>query len=106
MLLTDKQPSDGWSLTDKKLAIAFQILEEETCPDCGIPLWIGHSDDENIVFEIKSTVCYSCAEVEAARDKPSKRKDVKGKKRNIVIDPASKVPSRRTFFEKLSGIIS
>ena len=102
LILNGRQPSDGWSATDKKLAIAFQILEDETCGDCGIPIWLGHNDDENIVFEIKSRVCYSCAQVEKDREKKetrkNKRKDDKGEKNFIQQREGSATPSRQEYY--------
>lgn len=109
MLLNDRQP-DKWLPVDKKLAIAYQILEEETCPDCGTPIWLGHSDDETVTFSIKSTTCYSCAVIEAEQDNQSKRKraPAKGTKKNLAFEPDEGIrqPSRKVFFERLAGIIS
>jgi len=105
LMLNDRQPSDGWSMADKKLAIAFQILEDETCPDCGIPVWLGHSDDETILFEIKSTVCYSCATIEKAKEKKTKRAPSAGTKRYIALDENSEQPTRGSFYQRQADII-
>lgn len=109
LILTHKQPSDGWSNVDKKLAVAFQILDDETCPDCGIPIWIGHNDAEDIVFEIKSRVCYSCAQVENDRDKrenkKNKRKPTKGEK-HFLSDETKIIHSREEFYKSESAKLS
>lgn len=102
LMLNDRQPSDGWSVVDKKLAIAFQILEDETCGDCGIPIWIGHSDEEDILFEIKSRVCYSCAEIENQREKAesrkNKRKPSKGEKHFLAQHETGVIHTREEFY--------
>lgn len=110
LMLRTRQPSDGWSQADKKLAVAFQILEDETCPDCGIPIWIGHSDDEHIQFSIKSRTCYSCARVEQeqadAEKRAAKRKNARpqrGKKRFIQIDESDQIPSRQQYLLRENG---
>lgn len=48
--------------------MAATILEEETCKSCGTPAWIGLSTNNEIVFDIKSTICYGCAEIEKDRE--------------------------------------
>lgn len=48
--------------------MALTILEEETCKGCGTPAWIGHSTNNEIVFDIKSSTCYACAEIEKDRE--------------------------------------
>jgi hypothetical protein len=109
LILKDKQPSDGWSSIDKKLVIAFQILEDETCPDCGTPIWIGHSEDSSVVFDVKSRICYACAEIETQREKESKRKNhkpTKGKKEFVVLDDETKQPSREAYYSALSGNVN
>jgi hypothetical protein len=55
------------------LAVALTLLEEETCNGCGTPLWIGHSTDNTIAFEVKSSVCYGCAELEKDREQQQNR---------------------------------
>ena len=112
LILKDKQPSDGWSAVDKKLALAFQIMEDETCNDCGVPIWIGHSDDKDIVFEVKSRVCYSCATVENEQEKQdnrkNKRKPTKGEKHFIAQHDATTQPTREAYYkaeaEKLTEV--
>jgi hypothetical protein len=108
LILKSRQPSDGWTEFDKKLAVAFQILEDETCSDCGVPIWLAHSDDKDIIFEVKSRVCYSCAAVEAAQEKKSRRKPAKGLKRFLTTrtrDDTPHLPSRRKYLERQAGII-
>lgn len=53
------------------LAVALTLLEDETCSHCGTPAWIGHSTNNEIMFNVKSTVCYGCAELERDRDQVS-----------------------------------
>lgn len=57
---------------NRKLATALIILEEETCKGCGTPAWIGHSTNNEIVFDIKSSICYGCADLERERESAEK----------------------------------
>lgn len=63
-ILKDKQPSDGWSSADKKLAVAWTVLNKEICKTCGNPLWICRSSDKNLLFSVRKDTCYAKAELE------------------------------------------
>lgn len=73
------RPSQWTEEKNRKLAMAMTILEEETCKSCGTPAWVGLSTNNEIVFDIKSTTCYGCAELE--RDRESYEKGRGGKPR-------------------------
>lgn len=55
--------------------LAYQILQDETCQTCGTPVWIGHNEDNTIVFEVDEANCYSCAELERYREEVRKRSE-------------------------------
>lgn len=63
-MLSDKQPSEGWSREDRKLAIALTIMERETCSKCGQQIWICRSTDKNLLFQTKKATCYATAQSE------------------------------------------
>lgn len=65
-LFTDpsKTTSTEWTAKDKKLAVAWQTLQDETCPRCGTPTWLGHTEDERVDFESHVTICYACQHLE------------------------------------------
>lgn len=70
-----------WSKWDVALAAAYQILESERCPQCGLPEYVCHSASNDIGFDIQETTCAAMRKKEsaeeAAREKRSKRKDAK-----------------------------
>lgn len=72
-------PSDWSDERNRKLALALTILEDETCKSCGTPAWIGHSTNNELIFDIKGSVCYGCAELE--RDKENYEKKRGGRPR-------------------------
>lgn len=49
---------------DIQLVRGYQYYLDNSCPKCGIPAWYGHSEHNEVHFEVKSATCYSCAEVE------------------------------------------
>ncbi len=70
----DRQPSDGWSAEDKKLALAWTILQKETCPKCGQPLWICRSSNNMLGFKVRKGLCYATAELERYNEAQEKKK--------------------------------
>ena len=60
---------------DSRILIAYQILQDETCPSCGVPIWYGHNEDREIAFEVLQSTCFSCADLERARDDSRKQSE-------------------------------
>jgi len=69
MILADRQPTDGWSPQDKKLAIAWTVLQRETCTKCGQPMWVCRGSNKNIGFSVRKGMCYQSAELEKRSDR-------------------------------------
>lgn len=63
-LLSEEQPTKKWSSADKKLAMAWTVLQRETCNKCGQPLWICRSSNKDLGFRIRRGKCYSSSELE------------------------------------------
>lgn len=79
-MITGK-PSDWSDERNRTLATALIILEEETCKGCGTPAWIGMSTNNEIVFDLKGTICYGCAEIEKEREEGEKRRGARTRQR-------------------------
>lgn len=60
-ILDDKQPTDDWTVADKKLALAYHTLDREKCQKCGQPVWICHSNNKDIQFRMQKGHCYATA---------------------------------------------
>lgn len=52
-------PSDPWEQFDFKLLEAYQILQDETCPHCGNPVWVCRSTNPRIRFKMQKSVCFA-----------------------------------------------
>jgi hypothetical protein len=54
---------------DAALAIAFETIEKEKCPKCGVPIWYAYSEDSSIAFKHDHVDCHACAfdEVESKK---------------------------------------
>lgn len=46
---------------DYALAMAYEMVESEKCPQCGVPAFLAYSDNYAITFEMDEVTCYSCA---------------------------------------------
>lgn len=53
------QPTDPWTRGDFKLLEAYEILQRETCANCGNPTWLCRHDDDDLQWEIRTSVCRS-----------------------------------------------
>jgi hypothetical protein len=68
-----EQPSDPWTKFDFMLLEAYQILKDETCGDCGNPIWICRNEfASNVGFKVKTTTCFAKAELEKHHERLSK----------------------------------
>lgn len=74
LIYNQRQPSDEWDSFDKRLAVAVHILNKQTCPQCGQPLWICRSSDPNVDFRVKTSVCYATKALEERRASNEKSK--------------------------------
>lgn len=102
--LTDKDPSEGWSREDKKLAIALTILEHETCSKCGQPIWLCRSSDRNLLFKTAKATCYATAEFEKASKKKQNENLKPGEYMYVspfMLDD-SPLPSRQDYLVSLA----
>lgn len=58
-MLFHTQPNEPWESVDFSLLVALQILEEETCGQCGQPLWLCRSGDKDLYFKVEKSTCYA-----------------------------------------------
>jgi hypothetical protein len=106
-MLFHEQPSDPWTPFDFMLVEALQILEDETCSDCGNPIWIcRNSEATNVGFKIKTSTCFAKAELDRWRDaeeKKNKNKKKYGETPYIVAYTYddSPMPSREQYYRGL-----
>ena len=56
-MILQSQPSGAWKGIDFSLLEALQILEQETCNDCGNPVWHCDSKDRDLTMRVKSRIC-------------------------------------------------
>lgn len=53
-----------WSAQDRVIATAVLVLEEEKCPNCGTPYWLGHTSHGSVDYRVDFDQCLACAELE------------------------------------------
>lgn len=109
-ILMLKKPLSDWSEADHKLAVAYSILESETCDKCGNPIWLCRTTDERVEFEVKKYRCFATAEQEQREDKwrKSHKKDavrLKPGEYEYTVPkarPGAQLPTRADFYESLT----
>ena len=106
-LFNEKTDPNHWDYYDKKLAMAWQIMENETDPETNLPVWLAYSSDNNLGFEVKERTNYAKAELDKFTRKQSESKNKK-KTDGVIpyIEPFSYVegeplPSRKDYYDSL-----
>lgn len=74
-MLFRAQPSDPWEPFDFALIEAYQTMKDETCPQCGHPLWLCRSNSNVIHFKVKNVTCNATRALERYKDDKKKGKD-------------------------------
>jgi hypothetical protein len=100
-MLRREKKQKKWKKYDFALATAYQILEDEKCPKCGMASWHAFSENSEIEFEIQHMDCYACEYKETYEAREKKQKA--GRTNHVVakhID-GEELPGRREFFEEL-----
>lgn len=69
-MILGKDSRKPWSDMDILLATAYQTLENERCSQCGLYVWICHSEDREMQFEVEEDSCEATRMV-AERSKQS-----------------------------------
>lgn len=56
-LILGKDSRRPWGKWDLLLAEAYQILQDERCPQCGLPRYICNNDSQDVQFRIVEEQC-------------------------------------------------
>jgi len=110
-MLFHEQPSEPWTPFDFMLIEAMQMLEDETCTECGNPIWICRNEDaSNVGFRIKVSKCFAKAELDKWRESEEKSNSNKKKYGETPYIVAytydeSPFPTRESYYQGLSDKI-
>ena len=83
VLRGDRKPGKKWSDKDRAFALALTAYEADLCGGCGQPM-SRSSGDHPHDYDIRTTRCMGCAEIEEHRD--SSKKPDTGEKTYVVRD--------------------
>lgn len=104
-MLFHEQPTDPWTPFDFMLVEALQILEDETCNECGNPIWVCRNENAtNVGFKIKTTKCFAKAELDKWREVEDKKKKKKYGEMPYIAAYTyddGPLPSRQEYYESL-----
>lgn len=112
------EPASGeWSQKDRNLLEAYQILLDETCSECGNPVWLCRSENSNLMFKVEKDICYGKRAYEEATQDMSQFKNAKEKSKarakwglieypKPYTEDESPLPTRRDFYEQRTGKLS
>jgi hypothetical protein len=73
-MLFHEQPGDPWVPFDFMLIEAYQNLQDETCNECGNPVWVCRNEEAgNVGFKVKVGKCFAKVELDKWLEKDSKK---------------------------------
>lgn len=104
-LKEESQPTDQWTPADKRLLMAWTILQKETCQECGQPLWICRSNNKNLSFSVRKGMCYAKLEMEKWRESTAGKNMKNGEVPYVIprrYNEAEPLPSRRDYLAQLA----
>lgn len=70
-----EQPDEPWTDFDFALIEAYQTIQDETCPQCGNPVWLCRSDSKEIYASVKTGECRGAKALEKYKDSKKSAKD-------------------------------
>lgn len=56
-LIFREQPTDPWEEFDYALTVAVEYLDQETCGQCGHPVWVCQSTSRYMEVKVETRVC-------------------------------------------------
>ena len=59
--------------------LAYQVLQDEKCGQCGMPVYICHNESQDVEFNFRSDVCSATAKVEKGKERLEQKKNYKSK---------------------------
>ena len=107
-MLFHEQPKEDWTELDFMLLEAMEILEEETCGQCGNPIWICRNESAaNVGFKIKTATCFAQAELDRWNEREEKKKSKQKRHGQYPYVVAytydeSDFPTRNSFYKDLA----
>lgn len=97
MIIGDHKKRNKPHWADYALATAFETLEEEKCPKCGVPIWFAYSENNAITFEHDHVDCASCAFDEQNTPKSERKRPGRTKYVRAIPEEGCELPSRQDF---------
>lgn len=106
-MIFHEQPTDPWIPFDFMLLEAYQILQDETCNECGNPIWVCRNESAaNVGFKVKVAKCFAKAELDKWHEQQEKKSSSKKKYGEYPYIVAytyddGPMPTRSDYFESM-----
>ena len=83
VLRGERKPGKKWTARDRAFALALTLYEADLCQGCGQPMSMSSGDHPHD-YDIRTTGCMGCSEIEEHRD--NSKKPLPGEKTYVVRD--------------------
>lgn len=111
-MIFHEQPTAPWVAFDFILLEAYQRLQDETCPNCGHPVWLCRSDSPDVQFRAEVGYCAGTRAVKEAEDRSRPTKDRADRETKKTwgrftypvpyAPPGRELPTREQYYEDLA----
>ena len=107
-MIFQEDPRGEWRRHDFLLLEALQLMEQERCGQCGLPVWMCHDETGLVQFSIEEDECIAKRDVDKKQEVESK-KDKKSHginyyPRPFFVEGASWVEVRDAHYERQAEI--
>jgi predicted nucleic-acid-binding Zn-ribbon protein len=100
MIIGDHKKRDKPHWADYALALAYETLESEKCPKCGVPAWHAYSENNAIAFEHDHIDCQSCA-YDEMNSKGKKKRPGRTEYVKAIPEEGCELPDRKDFQQEM-----
>jgi hypothetical protein len=97
---------NGLTYLDELFITAYEFLQNETCPECGEPVWVCHNDSNDIQFKGRETICYKTrARIQYKEERTKVPKKSRDKQAGITylvrtVFESGKLPRRKRYYKE------
>jgi hypothetical protein len=101
MIVGDHTKRDKPHWLDYALALAYETIEQEKCPKCGVPIWYAYSENNAIAFEHDHIDCQACMFDEQNTPKKERQKPGRTKYVKPIPEEGCELPTRQDFQQEM-----
>ena len=101
MIIGDHTKRDKPHWMDYALALAYETLEAEKCPKCGVPAWHAYSENNAVGFMHDHIDCEACKFDEQNTSSKERKHPGRTKYVKAIPEEGCELPTRQDFQKEM-----